>query len=347
MQKKPEKNSVRSIAQMLDLSAMTVTRAMNGHPGVSEKTRRQVMEAIHRLGYDYRLKSKSLARERKYNIAIHCGNQDIYGDWMMGFFMKLHYLVVKRFHAEGYCCRLVDLDDAPAEGLEILDDCDGLIVLGKLKNYTARSLRERCSWLKVISVFGSIDDAVTVTPDDFAGGAMAARKLVEFGHSRCVLFSVLDEECYLRRVGGFLTNMRVLAPGSRVEIVEYHTHDTQEAADCEKRRLLDEVLRRTESRPTAFFAPNSYAAFFLYNHLLTRGYKVPEDFSVIGYDNDSPCGSFPARLSSIGFRLKDIGDQLVRTFKYYDEEIAGTITTVVIGNYYQEGAPVETIARAK
>ena len=347
MQKKPEKNSVRSIAQVLGLSAMTVTRAMNGHPGVSEKTRRQVMEAIHHLGYDYRLKSKSLARERKCNIAIHCGNQDIYGDWMMGFFMKLHYLVVKRFRAEGYYCRLIDLDDPQSEGLGVLDDCDGLIVLGKLKNHTGQSLRERCSWLKIISIFGSIDDVVTVTPDDFAGGAMAARKMMEYGHSRCVLFTVLDEDCYLRRAGGFLTNMRVLVPDSRVEIVEYHTHDTQNAADGEKRRLLDELLQRTEPLPTAFFAPNSYAAFFLYNHLLTRGYKVPEDFSVIGYDNDSPCGSFPARLSSIGFRLKDIVDQLVRTFRNYDEEIAATITTVIIANYYQEGSPVETISRPK
>ena len=62
------KPSLRTIAESLNVSAMTVTRALNSHPSVSTETRRRVLSKVKELGYDYEAKSRSLRSDREKNV---------------------------------------------------------------------------------------------------------------------------------------------------------------------------------------------------------------------------------------------------------------------------------------
>lgn len=156
------KPTVRTIAAELGVSAMTITRALNGHPKVSTETRRRVLAKVKEVGYDFRASSRTVRQERDRNVAIHCGDDKLYSDNILNFYMRLHYLCQRRLKAEGLRGQLIDLNVHAEAAFPVLDNCGSLILLGPVEQARLETVRKRYPELRIISVFGSVDGVTQV-----------------------------------------------------------------------------------------------------------------------------------------------------------------------------------------
>ena len=144
------KPTVRTIAAELGVSAMTITRALNGHPKVSRETRARVLSKVKEVGYDFRANSRIARQERERNVAIHCGDDKLFSDNIQNFYMRLHYLCQRRLTAEGLRGQLVDLNVHVETAFPVLDNCGSLILLGPVRPEQLEIVKSRYPELQLI-----------------------------------------------------------------------------------------------------------------------------------------------------------------------------------------------------
>lgn len=335
------KPTVRTIAAELGMSAMTVTRALNGHPLVSADTRHRVLLKVKEVGYDFRAKSKTLRQERERNVAVHCPDEKLYKDNIVNFYMKLHYLCLRRLKAEGLRGQLIDLNEHRETALEILENSGSLILLGPVDPAVLDEVRRRYPELKIVSVFGNIDNVVRVAPEDFQGGATAARVFAKLGHVHASVFATLEEETFRWRYGGFISEFQALVPGGRVDLIEFRERHDSLLDDRTRREVLDRYF--DSERPTASccFTPNDYAGLFLMDYLQERGRRIPEDFSIISYDHRATFDYRELKLARVWFDLKELVAEVVKALQnLLADRGRGAPINIGILNRYESGDSV-------
>jgi len=334
------KPTVRTIAAELGMSAMTVTRALNGHPLVSADTRLRVLGKVKEAGYDFRAKSRTLRQERARNVAIHCPDEKLYEDNIFNFYMRLHYLCVKRLKAEQLRGQLIDLNEHRETALEILENCGSMIILGPVEEKTLDEIRNRFPELKLLSIFGNIDGVIRVAPEDYQGGATAAKVFAEYGHSHAAVFTTLWEAGFRRRYGGFIAEFQARVPGARIDLIEFREQHEAKIDDDIRRKTLDHYFDSADKLPTACFVPNGYAGLFLADYLQGRGWRIPEDFSLISYDNLDLFSFRKPDLARVWFELKDLAAEAVNALQNLLADRSGALVSIGIPNHYTPGESV-------
>lgn len=334
------KPTVRTIASELGLSAMTVTRALNGHPQVSAETRRRVLAKVKEAGYDFRAKSRTARQERARNVAIHCPDEKLYEDNIFNFYMRLHYLCLKRLKAEQLRGQLVDLNEHRETAMEILENCGSLMILGPVDEDALAEIRDRFPELKLLSVLGGVEGVVRVAAEDYQGGATAARVFAELGHTHAAVFVTLFEAGFRRRYGGFTAEFQGRVPGGRVDLIEFRERHELAADDEARRKTLDDYFDSVDRLPTACFVPNGYAGLFLADYLLGRGWRIPEDFSLIAYDNLDLFSYRKPDIARVWFDLKDLAAEAVGALQNLLADRSGGLISIGIPNRYIPGESV-------
>jgi len=307
---KEAKPSVRSIAASLDLSPITVSRVLSGHPRISPETRDKVLDEVKKVGYDFFSRSKILKRQRDCNVVIHCGEDKLVRDRIFGFYSDLYYRCVKRLHAEKFHAHLADFNEHADSAFEALDKSNNLILLGPIRESCMKRIRREYPRLPIISYGGNTPDVLQVGCSDFAGGALAAEKLFEYGHRRVAVLVYLNEEITRKRFGGF--HATFLAKGGEVDSLVFDEVGSLEADDRRRTEILDEYLKRPKKdRGTAFFCPLGYYALFLTQYLAARDIRIPRDFSIVSYDNFELFDHMNPPLARVWFSTKDLVIQIV------------------------------------
>jgi len=332
--------TVRTIAASLDISAITVSRALNGHPLVSAETRKKVLNMVKEVGYDFKEHSATVRNECRQNVAIHCGDDKLYSDNFLNFYMNLHYLCMRRLKAEKFRGQLVDFNQHRDNAFQILDNCASLIVLGPIDPAVFAQIRHDYPKLKIVSVFGNVAGVTEIGPDDFAGGATAARVLFEHGHRRTMIFSCLNEASFRKRCGGFTSEMRALAPASTVDLVEITEQHEQAVDDQLKEQALDRYFNTVKERPSACFVPNGYAGIFLANYLTRHHISVPADMSLITYDNLEIFQYNSPELARVWFDIKKLAAQAVEILKFALQHNKNQCLGITIENEFTPGGSI-------
>ncbi|RKP53099.1 GntR family transcriptional regulator [Cohnella endophytica] len=143
----------------------------------------------------------------------------------------------------------------------------------------------------------------SVRVDDDAGGHMAANHVLELGHRRIAGFFKTDDLQGVRRMKGFMRACRehqIQPDGSM--IVRYSTEDKEERPQ----RMLRELLQ-SEQRPTAIVCYNDQLAVSLLDTVRELGLRIPEDLSVIGYDDSFLATATEIKLTTIEHPKSEIG----------------------------------------
>ncbi len=315
------KPSLRTIAESLNVSAMTVTRALNSHPSVSAETRRRVISKVKELGYDYKTRSRAIRSDREKNVAVFCSDQKLYDDNLCNCFMRLHYLALKRLKSAGFQSRQLDPADDAEKFFQQLEECGALMILGPLvlPGWTGAALlaeiRRRFPELKILSILGEDNDVTSIVPDDYSGGVLAARKAFEAGHRHVGVFTKINERSYRKRFRGFAGELLRLSPETRIDRLFFENDENRACEDRRRQEVLDRYFdgRSPAELPTLFFCPNGYVTAFLLDYLHGRGCKIPEDFCVFGYDNLEILSLRTPEVTRIYFDLKTLVANAVLT----------------------------------
>lgn len=321
--------TLQEVATKAELSLSTTSRALNGHPAISEQTTAKVRRIAGELRYrpvrsHHRATASpnSVLAGRDIVIASLALDRSLFS---MPVIDAAFHGAEEALHEAGARARIVHMPDLAQLPSELRPDrLDGLILTGAMVNQFALACDTRAikqlSKLPSVWVIGDPPGAWgdTVMADDFALGCAAAEQLVASGHRQLAFLNpVPDNLLFARREDGFYSAARRLsaevqsfsqsppsgwplplqAPASRFDAVQL---------------LIDQLLESTP-RPTAVFAAADSVAALAYCVLGMRGIRVGHDISVIAGNNTPGLLSIPLpHLATFDIHARKIGALAVR-----------------------------------
>lgn len=303
--------SAKELAQKLNISAATVSMVLNHKPGISEATRQLVLSAAKEYGYQFK-KAPEDPDTRTIQIVIYHKNGLILSDTpffnhviegisfqcqTLGFALHMSY-VYERDSIEEQIAHLRDLN------------VDGILLLG---TEMAKEDFPRFTTLSMpLVVLDSYFDGIpfdSVVINNIQGAFAGTCYLAGLGHNTIgYLRSSFSIHNFEERAEGYYKALRI------------HGIETPHPYVCRICPVPDQgyedMLRYLEDSPrlpTAYFADNDIVAGAAIRALKEKGYRVPEDVAVIGFDN-IPFGSLmEPPLATMGVEKQQLGILAVDT----------------------------------
>jgi DNA-binding LacI/PurR family transcriptional regulator len=288
--------TMKDVANKAHVSIQTVSAIINHKPGITEATREKVLSAIEELGYRPYSVARSLRTRQTHSIAL------VVSDIANPFYANLASAIENFAHDAGYSLILHNThDDISREATYIQSIAqrwiDGAIIVSTrnevigLDNLTAA----RIPVVAVNHVPGAYNGP-SVTLNNYNAGKMAARHLVELGHTR------------IGHISGptrlYISREREL--GFKETLREYNLRPLicpNIAGDwgCESGyRSMHQILNCGDEQPTAIFAANDRMAIGAMRALHERGLHVPQDVSVMGLDDIEAASYSIPTLTTVG-----------------------------------------------
>lgn len=303
--------TLEQVARAAEVSTATASKVLNGRPGISPETRRRVEAAIERLGYAPTTGPRAGAPVRSVAVLFRT-LADVYAlrvlEGVVGS-AREHDIEVH-----------VDVLDVPAGGTAPLSpawirrqaarDRTGVILVTSQPAAEQRHLLRSLDIAVVhIDPVNPLDDStVSVGSTNFSGGVQATRHLLDLGHRRIAFAG--GAETFLpssERLQGFLSMMR--AGGGEVDdaLVRARAHTFEAGVE-----MADAFLALPEP-PTAVFAASDSIALGVLASAQRHGLRVPQDLSVVGFDDSTAAVSSAPALTTVRQPVVEMGRVALRT----------------------------------
>jgi LacI family transcriptional regulator len=315
MEAVPEKTTIREVALAAGVGIGTISRVLNSSSQVSRKTRARVLDAIRRLGFRPNAQARRILKRRSEMVCFLLSNRDflhpfhariLQGVESYATGLKQHVLFAALHYSPKTPADKIDLPPVLREhGL-----IDGVILAGTIyPNLLSRIQSIQMPFVAFSNNVIGMDDKQQfdqVGFDDLNGTLQATRYLIGNGHRRIVFAGDISYPWLRRRYEGYRRGMREkkLKP---VLITARNAASFGEFGQGSVERIL--ALR---SRPTAVVAGNDEIAFGLWRALSRRGVKVPDEISLIGFDDREEAVLMDPPLSTVGVHKEEIGETCMK-----------------------------------
>lgn len=272
------------IATQLGVSTVTVSKALSGQKGVSEEMRDKIKQLADELGY----KQPSAARQEKnvksYNIGVLIAER--YLDKYGSFYWQMYQLVATKAVTKECFTLMETVTEQGEQEHEIPklvqeQKAEGLIIIGRLSDSYLQFLKENVKLPMIYMDFcDEKQDSDAVISDSYYGAYRLTNYLFDMGHTRIAYVgTLLATGSITDRYLGYIKSLMEHGVSGREDwVIEDRRMDTGKIDALEKIQLPKEM-------PTAFVCNCDLTASFLIKKLNEKGYRVPEDISVVGYDN--------------------------------------------------------------
>ena len=285
------------VAREVGVSRTLVSFAFRGAPGVSYETKQAILDAANRLGYRHNAVAADLASKHRSAVGFYLLDlrNEVYADILSGVRKALpqtpNRLILSVSRSTG------GVDPGAVDSL--LEARVGIIIAATLLDSDGR-VRELAQIVPVVSVTRHVEGVDSVYSDDRAGARAAVEHLLALGHTRIAYVAGPDFDPNTIRRQAYEQTMRDAGLVPQVLRADDYT---QEAAEHAAAELLD-----GPDRPTAVFAHNDLFALGVREAAYARGFTVPGDLSLVGYDNSKTARLHGIDLTSVDPHAADLGE---------------------------------------
>jgi len=302
------------VAKMAGVSSATVSRVFNHPEKVSLERRKNVLRAAEELQYTPNINASILARGIRGRILLLDNNKLLKYDRSNSYYYSWLYVDLLnqiRDVLKGTIYELVisNLEDLKSLESKRLQDFDGIICFDIDSEEDLRPILDS----KVPYVYGHHVRDLTlpgkVYTDNYYGGYLQARFLKETGHQKSIYITGMADKLnsHKERYEGFNSVFN----NDSIFVVNGLTGKDGGAKSAEK------ILGLLESgRFQSIAVVNDLTAIGVYFELMNRGIRIPEDVSLIGYDNLPFTTLLPKRLSTVDIKIgqlyRSAAEQLLR-----------------------------------
>ena len=304
---------IKDIAELVSLSPATVSMVLNNRPGFSDETRARVMEAARQLNY-LSAATKRIAADMTENLP---------------------FVICKR---HGQVVSETPFFSALIEAIEYESKNNGrnlsIHYIHMQNEFSIESLRgivanSKCGFLLLATEMEKADcvaieqlNVPYVLIDNAMLGVCADKVLIS---NRQGAYTAVEElyRCGHRKIGYlhssvWISNFEEREIGYRLAMQEHGLEAREEwiarigsAHDTAYRDML-EYCGKCRNMPTAFFADNDIIAMGAMKALQEKGYRIPDDVSLIGFDDTPYCTMMTPNLSTMRVDIHNIGGVAVR-----------------------------------
>ncbi|MCC7445989.1 MAG: LacI family DNA-binding transcriptional regulator [Anaerolineae bacterium] len=304
--------TIKDVAREAGVSYSTVSRVLNNQPHIHPDKRQRVLDAAARLGYVVNLQARGLVggRTQTIGLLLHELSAPYMGLVVQGIDEELaaaaYELILQTTHRHRHKETL--LVNTVSRGM-----IDGLLLLLPLELESYLDvLRDRQFPYVVIDHQGFDDFSPTVSADNVQGAYTATKYLIELGHRRIgFVAGRFDTSSGTDRLAAYkaaLTDAGLPFDPDLVQPGAYEQHGGYLAANA----LLD-----LPQPPTALFCANDASAFGAYEAIRNRGLRIPQELSVIGFDDIPQAALVHPPLTTIQQPLVEIGRRAARLLLHY------------------------------
>jgi DNA-binding LacI/PurR family transcriptional regulator len=294
---------MRDVARLAGVSHQTVSRVLNASPLVSDDVRARVEAAVEQLGYRRNNSARALASRRTMNLGVVS-----VGTWQYGPSVLL-FSITEAARKAGYRTSLIGLPSIERSNMRAAldqltrDSVDGVVIMAPL-TAAATAVDGISAEVPLVMFEPGVHNGTTlVSIDEELGARLATRHLLELGHR--TVHQVSGPDGWLgteARLRGWRTE---LAAAGRVAFAPI-TGDWSSASGYRAGQLL-----ARDPEVTAVFVANDQMALGVYKALAEAGCSVPEDVSVVGFDDTPEAELYHPALTTVRMDFAEVGRQCV------------------------------------
>jgi len=302
--------TIHEVASRAGVSSATVTRVLNGHPGVTTKTRRQVQDVLDITGYQVNAIARSLRTNRVATVA-HILSSLVPNP----FFANVARGLQQEATNFGYEVLVYNVEDSAeieqqAVQAALRRRADAIIFTTPLRAENV-SLASSAG-VRVVQVERPTEaPSAVVTVDNYCGAREATEYLISLGHQDIAFIGrrinnnrSANASVEIARLEGYLDAMQQSGARSEVVLGEYYMTGLSEFQPL-GRGYAERVLARGQV-PTAIFAASDILAAGVLQALYSDAIRVPEHVSVVGFD-DTYAAALTPSLSTVAVPMDEVG----------------------------------------
>lgn len=272
--------TMSDIAAKLGCSTVTVSKALGDKDGVSEDLRQRIKQKANEMGYRVNYVSKNSKEAFTYNIGVVVSKRFISDT--SAFYWVVYRYIVELLQKQSYygILEVVSEKDESSGSVPnslIEKKVDGIIVLGQFSDQYVENMLSAQIPIVFLDFYSSRSDVETVLSDNFFGSYSITNYLIDRGHRRIgFIGSITATSSIQDRYMGYYKSL--LEHGISLR-------DDWIIDDRDKEGVNFKSITFPDEMPTAFVCNCDKVAYQVINQLAIMGYNVPEDISVVGYDN--------------------------------------------------------------
>lgn len=300
--------TMKDIAMKLGVSTVTVSKALTDKEGVGDELRATIKEVAKQMGYRYTIGAKTQKTGKSYNIGIILESHyvDVQND---AFYMKMYQNIIKILAKSNYSgiMELITqemMKEAIMPNILVENKVDGIIVLGQIKSEYLKMVRDSEIPIVYLDFYDRQMEVDSIITDSVYGTYMLTNYIVSNGHTKIAFVgSIHATASILDRFLGYYRSLLVNNIPFREDYV---------ISDRGDDGLFIE-LDLPEDMPTAFVCNCDELAYILMEKLKAKGYRIPEDISVVGFDNYTFAGYSSPRLTTVEVNVEAMAQTAVET----------------------------------
>jgi len=297
---RPRLTVMRDVAKLAGVSHQTVSRVLNNHPNVRDATRQRVLDAMRSLNYRRNLAARTLVTRQSGTLGIIGFETTLFGP------ASMLYRIESAARDSGYLVSIASVRDLDRrQVLEAVDrltqhSVDGVIAIAPKQSVTQALAQVPPSLLCVaVGGAGVSDAAPTVSIDNAAGARLATQHLLDLGHATVHhAAGPSDWPESAERIDGWRSTL--YAAGAVVPAVEHGWWDAESG-------YAQGSAMAKDPNVTAIFCSNDRIALGVLRALHEAGKRVPEDVSVVGFDDMPDSGFFVPPLTTVHQDFAELG----------------------------------------
>jgi len=359
MSKKFDQNSVNQerIAEALGISRTTVSRCFTNHPGINPMTRAKVFEYASKIGYQHmetRVPAKRAA-SRELNIGVLvCTEIEEYfrsAYESPGVAIYAGICEYAQLHKIRLDLRYVDPRDKTLAGQSYQEieplrrrDWDGVLLLYPFPHAVVDELQQRLPLLSLVEQYSTLATNC-VDADHFNGMAGLISQLVALGHTRIGFYTrnyEVEPGWSFHRFSAYVEKtVRMQRAFSFDDVVNVHPHIFPTLEES-----FDRVAKRIKAGVTAWMCAADHQAYDLIAALKERGFDVPADVSITGFDGIQRPADAP-ELATAMIPYREIGFTGARRLSDMISKRFGSPHHIFIGCQIRNGETMAPPPRAR
>ncbi len=301
----PDNVTIKELANSLNLTAATVSRALNHHPRISEGTKKAVFELAEKLNYRRNHLASSLRSGKSLTIGVIIPSAEI------SFFGSVVHGIESIANSNGYNVLLYQSNESPEYEIKAIESFIGAKVDGILASVSKQTfdfthfleLKNRGIPLVFFDRTKDALDIPFVVVDDFKGGYLATEHLINQGYRNIAHISGPQ---HLRIFEERLKGYKAALKDNKRPVVQSLIYDGDVSIEAGKKAL--EYFFKLKNKPDAVFAVEDFTALGVIKAAKKMMIKIPEQLGVVGFANEPFGEHITPSLSSIDQQTIKMGE---------------------------------------
>ena len=306
-----EKTTIYDIAKKLNITAATVSRALNNNPRISESTKALVLKTAAELNYKQNKLAKALKSGKTFNVGV------IVPIINRSFFSSIIRGIEEELEPMGYHIIICQTHEDEQKEIDIVNtllnaQVDGIlmsIAKGTETQEHFKTILKKNTPLVFFDRKKDVEGVSTVTINDFEGAYKATEHLIQQGCTKIAhIAGDWALEIYQHRYQGYRKALEdYQIPFDKRYLI--HTKSDIEAGEKAVAKLL-----ALDKIPDAIFSSSDYVALGAIKAVKAAGILVPDDFLVVGFSNEPFTKFMELSMSTVDQSPLEMGKMAAKVF---------------------------------